>query len=339
VGLDIEPGYIAAVEARPKSVAVQRAAGMHLAPGIVREGEVVDVAMLAAALKGLFAEHKFPRRVRLGLANQRIVVRTLDLPPLSDPKELASAVRFQAQEHIPMPLEQAVLEHHSLGIVDTPNGPRNRVVLVAARRDMVERLLEAVKQAGLRAQGVDLSAYAMIRALHRPGGTLPTLYVSVAGMTNLAVAVGTTCVFTRVVPLGAEAMAQELAERRGLTLEHSNGWLKHVGLTTPESEIDGDPEIVAESRLVLGDGVRRIGDELRNSLDFYTMQEGSEPVDHAVLSGPVVSIPGFCERLSEYLQLPVEIRTPEEESPGAFGDVDPGRLTIAAGLTIEEAAA
>src|SRR5579875_2537325 len=100
VGLDIEPGYVAAVQGA---------------------GEVVDVETLAGVLKTLFAEHKLARRVRIGVANQRIVMRTIDLPPLTNPKEIASAVEFQAQEHIPMPLEQAVLEHQVLGQVDTPD--------------------------------------------------------------------------------------------------------------------------------------------------------------------------------------------------------------------------
>jgi type IV pilus assembly protein PilM len=260
IGLDIEPGNVAAVETSAGGVSVERAAHAQLAPGVVREGEVADVETLAGVLRKLFADHKLGRRVRLGVANQRIVMRTVDLPPLHEAKEIASAVRFQAQEHIPMPLEQAVLEHHSLGIVETPDGPRTRVVLVAARRDMIDGLLAATRSAGLRPEGIDLSAFAMIRALYRPGRDGATLYVSVGGMTNLAVAVGTTCVFTRVVAHGTEAMAGELAERRGLTLEHARGWLTHVGLLMPLDDVDGDPEVVVEARAVLGEGIRRISD-------------------------------------------------------------------------------
>src|SRR5436305_2849663 len=196
VGLDIEPGYVAAVQVAPGHVAVERAAYAPLAPGVVREGERVDVATLADVLRGLFGEHKLGKRVRLGVANQRIVMRMVDLPPLSDPKEIASAVQFQAQEHIPMPLEQAVLEHQTLGPVDTADGRRTRVVLVAARRDMIDRLVEATTRAGLRPQGIDLSAFAMIRALHRVDATGTTLYVNVGGITNIAIADGTTCLFT-----------------------------------------------------------------------------------------------------------------------------------------------
>jgi type IV pilus assembly protein PilM len=264
VGLDIEPGYVAAVETAQGSNAVERAAAVSLAPGVVRDGEVVDVDTLADVLKTMFAENKLSRRVRIGVANQRIVMRMLDLPPLQDAKQIDSAVRFQAQEHVPMPLDQAVLEHHSLGVVETAEGPRTRVVIVAARRDMIDRLLEATRRAGLRPQGIDLSAFAMIRALHRTDVDGATLYISVGGLTNLAIAERETCVFTRVITYGSEAMAAELAERRGLTLEHSHGWLRHVGLITPLDELDGDPDIVSEARSVLTDGVRRIADDVRN---------------------------------------------------------------------------
>ncbi len=344
VGLDIEPGYVAAVEARPGGLAVERAASAPLAPGIVRDGEIADVEALAEVLRGFFREHGFGRRVRLGVANQRIVVRTVDLPPLEDRKELEAAVRFQAQEHIPMPLEQAVLDFQSLGIVDTPDGPRTRVVLVAARRDMIERLMSAARQAGLRPTGIDLSAFAMVRALQAGGESAveagqATLYVCVGGMTNLALADGSRCLFTRVVAGGSETMAQELAERRGLTHEHAHQWLVHVGLVTPVDDVDGDPAIVSEARNVLGEGVRRIGDEIRNSLDYYRMQEGAIAVGDAVLTGPAAAIAGFAEGLGHQISLPTRLGLVAEARPGALGGIDAGRLAVAAGLTVEERAA
>jgi len=337
-GLDIEPGYVAAVESRGGG-AVERAATAELAPGVVREGEVVDVETLAAVLRKLFAENKLGRRVRLGVANQRIVMRTIDLPPLTDAKEIASAVRFQAPDHIPMPLDQAVLEHHSLGLVQTDDGPRTRVVLVAARRDMIDRLLAATRSAGLRPEGIDLSAFAMIRALYRPSNVGATLYVSVGGMTNLAVAVGTTCVFTRVVAHGTESMASELAERRGLTLDHARGWLTHVGMLVPTDDVDGDPEIVVEARSVLSEGLHRISDEVRNSLDFHRAQAGAAEVERAILTGPAVSIAGFSDQLAEQIGLPLESGVVTEARPGALGGIDAGRLVVAAGLTVEEVVA
>jgi type IV pilus assembly protein PilM len=237
-----------------------------------------------------------------------------------------------------MQLDLAVLDFQTLGVVETENGERQRVVLVAARRDMIDRLLEAARQAGLRPEGIDLSAFAMIRALGHPAveGEGALLYVSVGGLTNLAIAEGTQCRFTRVAAGGLESIVAQLAERRALTLEHARQWLGHVGLETPVEEVEGDPEIVADARTVLADGVRRISDDVRNSLDYYRAQDGVTQVDRAVLTGPVVGIPGFVDQLSADLNMPVEAGLVDEAHPGVLAGAEAGTMAVAAGLAIEE---
>ena len=236
MGLDIQPGFVAAVQARVNgSIVIERAAALPLPADSVRDGEVTDEVALGAVLRELFAQSGLSKRVRLGVANQRTVLRTLELPPVSDQKELAAAVSFQAQDQVPMPLSNAVLDFHPLGIIDTPAGPRQRVVLVAAQRDMIERLLAAVRHAGLSPEGVDLSAFALIRSLYRPEPeqTGRVLYLNVDGLTNLAIAEGKICRFTRVVGSGLEGMASELAERRGIALTEARALLAAVDLTAP----------------------------------------------------------------------------------------------------------
>jgi type IV pilus assembly protein PilM len=236
IGLDIQPGFVAAVKVRVNgTIVAERAASVALPADTMRDGEVLDEDALAEALRDLFADSKLAKRVRVGVANQRTVLRTLELPPVTDQKELSAAVSFQAQDQVPMPLGNAVLDFHPLGIVDTPTGPRQRVVLVAAQRDMVARLLAAVRAAGLSAEGVDLSAFALIRALHRHEAeqTGRVLYLNVDGLSNLAIAEGTICRFTRVVGSGLEGMATELAERRGIALVDARARLMEADLTTP----------------------------------------------------------------------------------------------------------
>ncbi|HEV3321184.1 MAG TPA: pilus assembly protein PilM [Solirubrobacteraceae bacterium] len=248
VGLDVQPGYVAAVQAHVNGgIVVERAAGAALAPDIMREGEVLDERELGAALRELFEDGRLGKRVRVGLANQRTVLRTLELPPVTDRKELDAAVRFQAEDQVPMPLASAVLDYHSLGVFDTPNGPRQRVIVVAAQREMVEKMLRAVSYAGLRAEGVDLSAFALIRSLYHPGAahaaaqseggeggdTERVLYLNVGGLTNMAIAEGTLCRFTRVVGGGLEAMASEIAERRGIPLVDARAQLAEFELPRP----------------------------------------------------------------------------------------------------------
>src|SRR4051794_41473084 len=233
----------------------------------MRDGEVADPIALAEALKTLFAEHELPKRVRLGIAHQRIVVRTLDLPAVTDdPKALAASVRETAPDHIPMPMDEAVLDFQPLGVVNTPGGPRTRVVVVAVRREMVERAAAAVQGAGLEIEGIDLSAFGMIRALaSEHEGAM--LYVNVGGLTNVAVANASGCLFTRASAGGTEAIAQALADKRALTLEHARAWMTHVGVVAPLEGIEGDPDLIAAARATLEEGVVDLADTIRQSLN------------------------------------------------------------------------
>ena len=214
-------------------IAIKRGAVAELRPGILRDGEVTDAPALAEALKTFFAENDLPNRVRLGVANQRIVVRSIDLPPLEDAKSLDAAVRAEAPDHIPMPMDEAILDYVPLGQVQTAGGPRMRVVIVAARRELIDRLIGATKDAGLKVEGIDLAAFGMVRALASAGRAGAVLYINVAGLTNVAVANQSGCLFTRAAAGGLSAIVATLAERRALTLEHSRMWLGHVGLETP----------------------------------------------------------------------------------------------------------
>jgi len=243
VGLDIEPGYVAAATARQNGrVLVERAVAASLDAETIREGEVVNVEGLAAALRALFASADLPRRVRVGVANQRTVMRMLEVPPFEDRKELEAAVRFQAEDQLPMPLQNAALDFRPLGVVDTPAGPRQRVLLVAAQLETVEKLLAAIRTAGLKAEGVDLSAFALVRSLFHltvPGGEdqpRRTVLLNVGGLSNLVIAEGVECKLTRVLARGLESIAQEIAERRALPIDQARELLFRIGAGDERTE-------------------------------------------------------------------------------------------------------
>ena len=336
VGLDLDPAHIAAAEVSVNGhISVSRGAVAELRPGILRDGEVADPIALADALKAFFAEHELPTRVRLGVANQRIVVRSLDLPPLEDDKALDAAVKAEAPDHIPMPMDEAILDYVPLGQVQTTAGPRQRVVIVAVRREMIDRLVQATRDAGLRLEGIDLAAFGMVRALAPAESSGALLYINVAGLTNVAVANHSGCLFTRAAAGGLASIQTGLAERGSLTLEHARMWMGHVGLATPVAEVEGDPDIVAMTRAALEEGVHQLADTVRNSLNFYRMQDSAETVERALLTGPAVAIPGFAERLATELSLPVEPAVVAVDEPDAVG-ADAGLLVVAAGLAVED---
>jgi type IV pilus assembly protein PilM len=333
VGLEMDPSHIAAAEVHVNGrLTVKKGAVADLRSGILRDGEVVDTVGLSDALRTLFADNDLGTNVRIGVANQRIVVRTLDLPVVHDDKALELAVQASAPDHIPVPMDEAVLDFQSLGTVDTPEGPRTRVVIVAVRRETIDRIVTAAHDAGLKLAGIDLSAFAMVRALRSAGSEHAVLYINLAGLTNVAVANDSGCLFTRAAAGGLDAIAQTLAERRGLTLEHAQGWMRHVGLTTPVTAVEGDAELVAAVRQTLDEGVHQVADTVRNSLNFYRMQDSAEIVDRAALTGPAVAIPGFADELAVQLSMPVEAAVVATDVEGA----DSGRLTVAAGLAVHD---
>jgi type IV pilus assembly protein PilM len=360
VGLDIEPGFLAAAEfTNGKGMTLTRAATAVLNPGLFHDGEVVEVDGLAEQLKAFFQAQGLGKRVRLGVANQRVVVRVFELPAIESEQELEAAVRFQAQEELPMPLDQAVLDHRVLERFSEGDNARMRVLVVAVRRDSVDHLVAAVRKAGLTPELVDLSAFAIVRALYLPpqpvtaepaapvdqaatADSLGTIYCYVGGLTNLAIAYGATCVFNRVLPNGIESMAAALAERKGLTLDHSRQWLRHVGLEREVENIEGDAEIVAEARQVLTSGVSRIADEVRLSLEYY---QGAVPDAHrvgrVVMAGPGIAIAGLPAVLQGELGIAVESRSLGHVvvEPGALDEADGTQLTVAAGLALDEVTA
>ena len=202
---------------------------------------MLDERTLSEALRELFSDGRLGKRVRIGLANQRTVLRTLELPPVTDRKELAAAVRFQAEDQVPMPLASAVLDFHSLGVFDTPDGsapardrggrPARDGRASAARR--APRRPASRGRRPLRVRADPLALSTRRAGLATRDGPERVLYLNVGGLTNMAIAEGTVCRFTRVVGGGLEAMAAEIAERRGIPLVDARALLAVYDLKRP----------------------------------------------------------------------------------------------------------
>ena len=296
VGLDIDGEYLAAAVVDDGSIG--RMASVDLPKGVTHDGEVTDAAGLSMALREMFETYKLPKRVRLGVVNQQIVVRQLDLPLIADPTERDAAVRFQAADAIAMPLDEAVLDFVTIGAHETTDGAvRERVLVVAARLSMITALVEAVKAAGLKPDGVDLSAFALVRMLGESGTAAldpdhPARAIChLGGVTNLAIAIGENCVFTRP-------------------------------LQTPWD----DDEAVASS----------VAEEIRLSLDFYSASPDARPVDSMVLSGPGAEHATIRDAVAQRTGLEVSLAAPLG-SLGAHTVPsldDPFRYTVAAGLAV-----
>ena len=292
-----------------------------LPSGVIAGGEVREVEALGEALKEFFKRHKLPRKnVRIGLANNRIGVRTIDIVGIDDPKLLGNAVRFRAQEALPIPIDEAVLDYQILNEVPGADGvPTRRVLLVVAYRDLVMAYAEACRLAGLRLSGVDLEAFALLRALTptfstEPGGgpeRSALVAVSIGSERSvLAVSDGFSCEYTRVLDWGGNALTGAIGRALEVEVGDAERLKVEIGLQG-EGPADGaTPEQVAKARDALRLGLQAFGRELVSSLQFYQGQPDSLGIRELVIAGGTAQLAGLAGELQQLVGVPVRVGDP-----------------------------
>jgi type IV pilus assembly protein PilM len=289
-----------------------------LAQGIVVGGEVRDEAALAEALELFFKRHKLPRRsVKVGIASNRIGVRTIDVPGIEDPKQLANAVRFRAQEALPIPINEALLDFEVLSEgVDEAGAPTRRVLLVVAYRDLVQGYANACRLAGVRLAGVDLDAFALLRALvasEPVAGAERSAVVAVtvgAERSTLAVSDGATCEFTRVLEWGGNSLTIEVA--RSLELDFETAEQLKISLSLDGDEVPEGFKIeqAERAREALRTSLQGFARELLSSLQFYQSQPDSLGIREVVLAGGGAELRGLAPALQKVVGVNVRVGDP-----------------------------
>jgi type IV pilus assembly protein PilM len=344
-GLDISSSQIAA--ATVSGNRVKTASYMALDPGLVVDGEIADPDALGVAIAEFIAASGMSDRVRIGVASSRVVIRSFEMPVIEDRKEFEAAVRFQASEHLPMSVDEAVIDYTIVGTIppkEAGEQEKLQVLLVGASRGLIDGIVATAHKAGVKLQSIDLSAFGLIRTLY-PGaasaqGTV--CYLHVGDMVNVTLAEGTVCKFTRSTPSGLAAATQRLMDSAGLTREHAQMWIDHVGLLQPVEAIQGEADIVAAAREELMNMVNQLGNDITASVDFHNVQPGATRVSSIVLVGPGSKLDGIADALAQRSGLPVTVAAPLgalDASDVDTPEVDLTRMTMAVGLALEEAVA
>jgi type IV pilus assembly protein PilM len=351
IGLKVGASQIAAAKVvnaggRPELVQLARE---RLERGIVVGGELRDPNALANALNDFFKKHKLPRKnVRLGVANNRVNVRILDIAGAAmSPKQLENAIRFRAQEALPIAIDDAVLDYQVLSQSVNAEGELiHRVLLVVAYRDLVDRYVEACKKAGIRLVGIDLEAFALLRALVVPNETdarpdAAQVVVSVGhDRSTFAVSDGTICEFTRVLDWGGSALDIAIARQLNLTPSDAEPVKWAVALDNTERPLpEGMPaDHVAQATEVVRRQLQTFARELVSSLQFYQNQPGSLGIGEIVITGGTAQMPGLAAELQRLIGVVVRVGDPTGRVSVAKrlrNTADAGSLAIAIGLGIE----
>ena len=365
VGLDIDRGAIKAVQVSrsPQTFALQHVGYRKLPAGAVSDGEVADHDLLSHEIKEFWASHSFKgKAVYLGVANQKIVVRLLDFPRMS-PAELRSAIGFEAQDHIPMPIDEAVLDYVVLGPQEE-GSDLDRILIVAAQQDMISRYSSAVRAAGLRTEGVDVKALSLLRStlplnLFDDEGAILLLDIG-AEITSLVVSQSGTPTLTRFIPGGSGYLAQAVADAASLPEEEAERQLMNPKVRIgpePEEEIgeiegaeeeeegdDFDPALVYDIRHGLEDAVQILAEDVQRSVEYHYSQPGSREVTQVFVSGEGALVNGLDVCLGDLLGVVTHRGTPLSKLASNKSNVPDEQLrvmepvlAVALGLALEEA--
>ncbi len=295
---------------------------------MVTDGEVADHDLLASELGEFWSSHSFKgKTVFLGLSNQKVVVRFLDFPRMSQ-EDLKSAIGFEAQDHIPMPMDEAVMDYVVLGPQEE-GSDLDRILIVAAQREMISRYTSVVRSAGLRPGGIDVKALSLVRStlpreLSGDDGAVLLLDIG-SELTNLTVTQGATPTLTRFIPGGSNFLAQSVADATDLSEEEAEQQLVNarVGLGSnppPEAppEEDGeetsetaetqeilDPAMRYDYRRGLEEAVQTLAEDVQRSIEYHYSQPESKDISQVVVSGEGALVFGIDGYLGELLGVPV----------------------------------
>ena len=311
VGLDIGTTAVRAAliqtgRGKPK---LRKYGQVALPEGTVVGGEIVDEAIMRDALQQLWKTAKLPKkRVIVGLANQRVVVRRIDIEYM-DEDQLAEALPFQAQEYIPIPVDEAILDFVPLEEFTTPEGQAMlSVLVVAAQRSMADDVLRIVGSVGARVMAVDLQAFGLVRAAFGSDSQSDTGTAAIVdiggGITQVSVIKDGTVRFLRILGMGGDAFTTVLENDLDVSKEQADQLKRRIGVAPEEPEQD-DSEDGRARRSLTRQGDLLI-DEVRGSIDYYLSQSSDTGVGTIYISGNGARLPHLANRMAAALDVGIQ---------------------------------
>jgi type IV pilus assembly protein PilM len=337
IGVDIGTSSVKLVQLAPQGKdhwVLQAYAVQDLSDEAVEEIDAdLRPAVVGLALKKAFKASKARgRKVVTAVSGEAVIVRYVKLPFMT-PAELKNVISYEAEQHIPLPIDQVILDHHILGVLEEENQKKLEVLLVAAKTEMVDERLNLLKAARLKPSVIDVDSFAMENAylanygiekgqtvaLVNIGAKTTTINVIEDGISHLtrdfAVAGNQFTKQMQTEMILGFPQAEELKRQQGQVAVESDEML----LTSMPDKDDRSMAISEAVTPVLN----KMLSEFRRSFDFYENSIKKRPISKVILSGGGARLKNIEKFFADKLGVPTEI-------------VDPfKRIDIAKGLDAE----
>ena len=337
VGLDIGSGLIKLVVINHGSgePVLSKVAFTAVADDAIVEGEVMDPGLVADAIKGLFETAGVkPKQVVTAVGGRDVIIKKISMDRMKE-AEAREVIRWEAEQHVPFDMDNVELDFQILD--PDADGLQMTVLLVAAKRELVETKLALLGDVGVQPSIVDVDSFALHNAfeVNYPDAMRGIVGLVNVGheMTNVNILEDGVPVLTRDLPIGTRRLREDLQRERGITAAEADRILQ--GLETSDALT---PFLETRSE-ELAVGVERAAAFLQ------TASRSAAGLTRLYLSGGGSRIPGLSRMLADRLRLPVELANPIERlrvADGVFDtmnvdDVSP-LLMLPVGLALRTAA-
>lgn len=305
IGLDIGSSAIKLVEAEKKRSGwvVRSFTSVTLPEDTIIDGEIVNHAAVVEAIKNVLKESgSASKLVATSVAGSSVIIKHIAIPH-TQPKEIEDQVYWEAEQYIPFDMKDISLDFEVVQ-EDAGEGKMD-ILLVAAKKDFIEKRLAAVRECGLNPEVLDIDVLALANVFWENYDMTPDNAVVLvdigASLTKINIISNTTTIFTRDVAVGGKSLTQEIQNRLGISFQEAEV-LKIDACSTGQ---------IPEEVLPLVNAIcENISLEIRRSLDFYAASPVQLPVTAVFLCGGASRIPGLSNMLTEMLGLPIEYLNP-----------------------------
>ncbi len=304
VGIDIGSRTIKVVEIKKEgTVNVLKSAGIVGVKNISIEHlqEESEYVSLANTIKKLFSDAKISsKEVSVAVPESQSFTRSLKFPLLTN-EEIASAVKWQAEEIVPIPLKETIFQHLILERRETAQPPEVLVLVVAVPRTLVQKYVKLLSMAGLTVTGVETELLSLSRSL-APVNETVLLADFGANSTNIAIAKNSKLIFSRTIPTGGDAFTRAVAQSLGITPVQAEEYKRTYGLSPTQLEGKVANAITPIFKIVV--------EEIKKAIHFYQTDEKETPPNLIILSGGTSGLPDTAPQLTKLLGTEVVIANP-----------------------------
>jgi type IV pilus assembly protein PilM len=308
VGLDIGSSSVKLVQLRERrgAFALNAFDTAPLPPEAIVDGALMNSSAIVQAIQELVARQKLKvREVAIGVRGHSVIIKKIALPRMTQ-EELDESIQWEAEQYIPFDVKDVNIDTQIL----TPEGDaagQMDVLLVAAKKDMINDYTSVCAEAGLTATVVDVDAFAVQNAFevnYDGAGDETVVLINVgAAVTNVNILSRGNTTFTRDVTMGGNAFTEEIQKQLNISYDEAEA-LKVGG------QGETDAVVPQEVERVIQGVADQLGGEIQRSLDFFASTTPGAAVTRVYLSGGTARIPALFKVIEARAGVPVEVLNP-----------------------------